>query len=284
MEFQRKVSLKKYNTFRVGGYADYFFRAENEADIINAVKEADKRNLSLFVLGRGSNVLIPDKGLHGLVLLIDDKAFKIEQDGVSVGAGLFLPSLVAKFTDLSLSGMEWAAGIPGTVGGAVHGNAGAFGKSMGDSVKEVKVLDSKSKKVKVLNNKSCKFVYRDSVFKKRDLIIISVVLKTKKGNKKSIQSSVNEYLRKKKETQPLNYFSAGSVFKNPEGKFAARMIEECGLKGKKIGGAKISEKHANFIVNFNNAKSSDIKRLISLIKKSVKNKFNVILEEEIIIF
>jgi UDP-N-acetylmuramate dehydrogenase len=284
MEFKRNVSLKKYNTFRVGGKAEYFFCANSEKDLMEALKEASKKRLSLFILGQGSNVLIPDKGLKGLVIKINNQSFESRGNRVSAGAGLFLPRLITKLSELNLSGMEWAVGIPGTVGGAVYGNAGAFGKSMKDAVREVKALDIKKNKIMVLTNKDCRFSCRDSVFKKKNLIIVSVEFKFKKGNKDLIKNKINKYFLYKKETQPLNYPSAGSVFKNPKGKFAGKLIEDCGLKGKTVGGAKISEKHANFIVNFKNAKAEDIKKLISFVKKSVKNKFKTNLEEEIIIF
>jgi UDP-N-acetylmuramate dehydrogenase len=285
MKIERKVSLKKYNTFRVGGNADKFFCVKNEIDLVNILKEAKKNKWPLFVLGQGSNVLIPDKGLKGLTIKIDNKDFSKENSVVAVGAGFFLPELVTKLSKLNLSGMEWAAGIPGTVGGAVYGNAGSFGKSMEDVVDEVKVFDRKKFTIKILKNKECKFSYRKSIFKKdNSLIILSVKLKLKKENINLIKNRVEDCLKQKKEKQPLNFYSAGSVFKNPPKKFAAKLIEDCGLKGKIIGGAKISEKHANFIVNFDNAKSLDIKKLISLAKKSVKKKFKINLEEEIIIF
>ena len=205
--------------------------------------------------------------------------------------------------------MEWAAGIPGTVGGAVYGNAGAFGKSMKDVIKTVTVLKIPNPKsdhspfpmgwvaqpfnkgcgeipnkfqTKKYKNKECRFGYRDSIFKKRkDLIIISATLQLKKGKKKEIGNIMEEYLEYKKKTQPLNFPSAGSVFKNPKGFFAAELVEKCGLKGKKIRDAKFSEKHANFIVNLGGATAQDVKKLINLAKKSVKNKFKVKLEEEI---
>jgi len=285
MEFKKNVSLKKYNTFKVGGKAEKFFCAKNEADIVNVLKEAKKNKWPLFVLGQGSNVLIPDKGLRGLTLKIDNNDFNKRDDEVVVGAGLFLPELITKLSKLSLSGMEWTAGIPGTVGGAVYGNAGAFGESMENVVSEVKIFDRKDGEIKVLTNKECRFSYRSSVFKRdNNSIIISVKLKLKKANEESIKKSVELYLKQKKDRQPLNYPSEGSVFKNPSGKFAGKLIEDCGLKGKIIGGAKISEKHANFIVNFDNAKASDVKKLILFIKKSVKDKFKINLEEEIIIF
>ena len=223
--------------------------------------------------------------------------------------GVMLGELVNVSAKTGLSGLEWAVGIPGTVGGAIHGNAGAFGKSMKNVVKEVEVFDLSNEKIKTFKNKDCQLDYRESIFKKnKNLIILSTKLKLKKEKKSKIEKKMREYLNYRKENQPLNLPSAGSVFKNftphrnevsgagPALKIAlqefnrkdlipaAYLIEKCGLKGKKIGGAKISEKHANFIVNLGEAKAEDVKKLINLAKKKVKNKFGITLEEEIRIF
>jgi len=252
---KRNILLKNYTTFRIGGPARYFFVAKNKEDLIEAIKMTKKTKLPFFILGGGSNLLVSNKGFDGLVIKF----------------GQPLSLYVSK-------GLEWAVGIPGTVQGAVCGNAGVFKKSMKDIVKSVEVFDTETEKIKVFKNKECKFGYRNSIFKKKkNLIILSVKIKSKKSDTKKIK----QYLDYRKKTQPLNLPSAGSVFKNPTGFSAARLIEECGLKGKKIGNAKISEKHANFIVNLGNAKAKDVKKLINLIKKSVKNKFGIVLEEEI---
>ena len=208
---------------------------------------------------------------------------------------------MALATENKLAGLEWAAGIPGTVGGAIYGNAGAFGKSIGDAVKSVEVLDVKNLKTKKLKNKDCKFGYRNSMFKQKknqstkqsfvlgrahkimcsDLVILSVEIRLKKGKKIEIEKKIKEYLEHRKETQPLNFSSAGSIFKNPSGFSAGELIEQCGLKGKIVGRAKISEKHANFIVNLGGAKAKDVMKLINLAKSKVKKKFGIELEEEI---
>lgn len=271
MKFKKNVLLKNYTTFQIGGPAKYFYIAKNKTELIEATKQAKKLKLPFFVLGGGSNLLISDRGFKGLVIKF----------------GQPLSLYVSK-------GLEWAVGIPGTIQGAVWSNAGAFKKSMKDVVKEVEVFDTKTGKVKIFKNKNCRFSYRDSIFRKeKNLIILSVKIKSKKSNTKKIK----KYLDYRKKTQPLEFPSAGSVFKNPVGFSAgelgeedkssssafaaARLIEECGLKGKKIGQAQISEKHGNFIVNLGGAKAKDIKKLINLTKKSVKNKFKINLEEEI---
>jgi UDP-N-acetylmuramate dehydrogenase len=180
-------------------------------------------------------------------------------------------------------GLEWAVGIPGTVGGAIYGNASAFNKSIGENVSEVEVFDIRNKIIKIFKIKNCKFSYRESIFKNnKNLIILSVKLRPKKGNKEKIKQKMRTYLNHRIETQPLNFPSIGSIFKNPKGFFAAELIEKCGLKGKKIGDVKISEKHANFIINLGKGKARDVVKLINIIKKKVRKKFGIILEEEII--
>ena len=257
VKFQKNVSLKNYTTFKIGGRAKYFFVAKIKEELIEAIKKAKEMKLPFFILGGGSNILVSDKGFNGLVIKF----------------GQPLSSYVSK-------GLEWVDGIPGTVQGAVCGNAGAFGKSMKDVVEKVEVLDVKNLKTKKLKNKDCKFGYRDSIFKhKKNLIILSVKIKTKKSNLKKIK----QYLDYRKKTQPLNLPSAGSVFKNPAGFSAGKLVEDCGLKGKKIGNVKISEKHANFIVNLGGGKAKDVMKLIKIIKNRVKKKFGVVLEEEITI-
>lgn len=258
------ISLKNYTTFRIGGRAKYFFEAKTKKDLIEAVRLAKKTKLPFFILGGGSNLLVSDKGFNGLVIKF----------------GHPLSFYVSK-------GMEWAAGIPGTIEGAVYGNAGAFGKSMGDEVKSVEAFDAKTEKVETLKNKDCRFGYRKSIFKKKkNLIILSVEIKSGKSDSKKIK----EYLDYRRQRHP-QLPSAGSVFKNPTSVDrtkqgigdtpAAILIHQAGLTGKKIGQAQISEKHSNFIVNLGGAKAKDVKKLISLVKKSVKKKFKIKPEEEI---
>ncbi|OGZ20038.1 MAG: UDP-N-acetylenolpyruvoylglucosamine reductase [Candidatus Nealsonbacteria bacterium RIFCSPHIGHO2_01_FULL_43_31] len=257
MKFQENIPLKKYTTFKIGGSAKYFFVAKTKTSLVKAIQAAKKASLPFFILGGGSNLLISDEGYQGLI----------------IKTGKPLSSYVSK-------GLEWAAGIPGTVEGAVWGNAGAFGKSMQDVVKKVEVFDIKDGKIKILNNKDCQFGYRDSIFKKnKNLIILSVKIKTRKSN----LNKIKEYLNYRKDRQPLNLPSAGSVFKNPKNYSAGELIEKAGLRGKKIGGAQISNIHANFIVNLNKATAQDVLSLIKLIKKTVYGKFKVKLREEIVI-
>jgi UDP-N-acetylmuramate dehydrogenase len=285
---QKNVSLAEHTTFKIGGKAKYFFIARTKEDLIKAILIAKKFKLKFFILGGGSNLLISDKGYDGLVIKTQNSKLEIRKKGTIInffcGAGTPLAKLVLESIKNSAQGLEWAAGIPGTVGGAIFGNAGAFNESMSNNIEEVEVFDIRNKVIKRLKNKDCRFEYRKSFFKKnKNLIILSAKLKLKKGKKEKIKEIIKEHLEKRKQFQPLNYPSAGSVFVNPKtGLKTGEMIEKCGLKGKRIGKAKVSEKHANFIMNLGKAREKDVKKLIILIKKRVKNKFGIILKEEII--
>jgi UDP-N-acetylmuramate dehydrogenase len=282
------ISLAKYTTFKIGGKTKYFFIAKTKTDLILATNLAKKIKLPFFILGGGSNLLVSDKGFNGLVIKIENCKLKIENSQVTAEAGIPLSKLVNISVEKSLAGLEWAVGIPGTVGGAIYGNAKGFGKSMADVIKKVEFYNTKDQKIKVLKNKGCQFGYKDSIFKhKKNLIILSSEIQLKKSKKKAIQKKIKEYLNYRQKTQPLNLPSAGSIFKNPQRRVAGGwrpagfLIDKCGLKGKKIGKAKVSEKHANFIVNLGGAQAKDVKKLINFIKKEIKKKFKIILEEEI---
>jgi len=285
--FKKNVLLKNYTTFKIGGPAKYFFEAKNKKDLIEAIKTAKASKLDFFILGGGGNILINDKGFNGLVIKIQNTKYKIQNTKIYLEAGVSLAKLVGLTLENRLTGMEWAAGIPGTVGGAIRGNAGAFEQSISDIIEKVEVLEIKNYKIKNLKKRDCQFSYRDSIFKhNKNLIILSAGLEMKKGDKKEIRKKILENLKWRKEHQPLEYPSAGSIFKNPPhqnfgGGSAGWLIEQSGLKGKKINEAQISEKHANFIINLGKAKAKDVKKLINLAKKRVKQKFNIILEEEI---
>lgn len=293
-QIKENVLLKNYTTFKIGGPAKYFFIAKTKEDLKKAIILAKKINLPFFILGKGSNILISDKGYNGLVINFQFSNLKFQKNKIIAGGGISLGVLVNKSIKKGLTGLEWAIGIPGTLGGAIYGNAGAFGNTIADIVKSVEVLqilgfkNQKSKiknykfKIKKFKNKECQFSYRESVFKhKKNLIILSAELELKKAKKEEIKKKIFQYLDHRKKNQPLDFFSAGSIFKNPLGYSAGKLIEECNLKGERIGDAQISEKHANFIVNLGKAKASDVKKLINLIKKKVKKRFKINLEEEI---
>jgi len=300
-KIQKNISLANYTTFRIGGPAKYFFVAKTKNEIIKAVRVAKKFNLPFFVLGGGSNLLVSDKGFNGLVIKMENKKYKIQNSKIHAEVGTSLSLIVNESVNKSLTGLEWAVGIPGTVGGAVYGNAGwpSNKKNISSVIESVEVLETKPKlRVKNYKLKDCEFDYRDSIFKHNaGVIILSAFIKLKKGNKEKIKKEISQILRKRKEKIPTG-FSAGSIFKNftvahknlcawPKDFRKKRiipsgwLIEKCGLKGKKIGNVKISEIHANFIINLGMGKAKDVEELINLIKKEVKNKFGVKLEEEI---
>jgi len=301
---KRNISLRKYSTFKIGGRASYFFEAKNKKNLIKALTWAKDSCLPVFILGGGSNILFSDKGFNGLVIKINISGIKKEKNIVCAGAGVYLNKMVKFAKENNLSGLEWAAGIPGTIGGAVFGNAQAFNKRISDIVKSVEIVDLNSLEIKKISKNKCGFKTKSSFFKKKkNSVIIGVCLKLKKGKKEEIQKKIREHQDYRKKKHPLEFPSAGSVFINPEIKIKSKkilkefpeikefnkkgfvhagfLIEKCGLKGKKIGGAKISEKHGNFIVNYNNAKAKDVLDLIKIIKEKVKRKFQISLKEEI---
>jgi len=281
--------LANHCTYRIGGPARVLFLAANEREIIAGIETAEENRFKMMILGGGSNILFSDRGFDGLVLKLANNFIKIAEEKenravVLAGAGAPLAALVKFALDNSLAGMEWAAGIPGTVGGAIRGNAGAFGREIGASVLRVRALEISGKSVvpAIVGKEDCAFGYRESVFKRnKNLVITAAKFVLEKGNANEIADKIKECAEKKRISQPLDFPSAGSVFKNPEGFFAAKIIEDCGLKGRSAGGAQISEKHANFIVNRGNAKADDVLALIAQIKAAAKEKFAVVMKEEI---
>ncbi len=278
--FKKNILLAPYTTFKIGGPAKYFYIVKSANDLIKVIKWATKNKTPFFILGNGSNILVSDKGFNGLVIKMQNAKCKMQNAKIIADAGIILGKLVNESVKIGLTGLEWAAGIPGTIGGAIRGNAGAFDVSMSDIVERVRALNIKTSQITNFKNKDCKFNYRESIFKKnKNSIILSAELKLKKG--KTSKNLIKNYANQRKEKQPMEFFSAGCIFKNPAKQSAGYLIEQCGLKGKKIGGAMISEKHANFIVNTGKAKASDVKKLIDLCKEKVKNKFKIKLKEEI---
>lgn len=287
MKIQKDILLKNYTTFRIGGPARYFCTVKNKEELIGAVAFAKKENLPFFILGGGSNLLVSDRGYNGLIIKILNTKYKILNTKILVGAGVSLAKLVSITANAGLSGMEWTSGIPGaTIGGAIRGNAGAFDFEMKDIVDKVEALDTSDLKFRIFQNKDCRFGYRESIFKKdSNLIIWSCELEFKKPfdtaqGKEKIREKIKEILNYRKEKHP-KFPSAGSIFKNFENMRARDLIEKAGLKGKTIGGAQISEQHANFIINTGGAKARDVLALINLAKKEVKNKFGIKIEEEV---
>ena len=280
--------LANHSTYKIGGPARCLLNAAGEDEVVAALQVAFSSGCPFLILGGGSNVLFADEGFPGMVIHMQNDSIETQEgaDGVNilVGAGTSLAKLANFALANSLSGLEWAAGIPGTVGGAIRGNAGAFHQEIGNAIKKVRAIDVSDKTAapRIFEKNDCDFSYRDSVFKRnKNLVIVSASLFLAKGKRESIEREMKEYLEKKVTTQPLDAFSAGSVFTNPPGFFAGKLIEDCGLKGKVVGGALVSPKHANFIVNAGNAKAVDVLELIAQIKNAVKEKFNIDLKEEI---
>ncbi len=270
--------LGKHTSFKIGGPGDLFYEVETEEEIIRVIEIVRELGIPYFILGGGSNLLVNDKGFRGMVIKIENRKWRIENEKVIAGAGAPLARLVEEAASHSLSGLEFAVGIPGTIGGAVVGNSGLTDRAIGDVVKTVKVLDKNGSLI-VLNNSKCQFGYRSSIFQKKLATILEVVLKLKKRNEKEIREKMQQYLDKRK-NQPRET-SAGSIFKNPSGESAGELIEKVGLKAERIGQAQISSKHANWIINLGGASCQDVLKLIALAKKKVKEKFGIELEEEI---
>jgi len=306
LKIQESVFLKDYSTFKIGGLARYFVLVKSISQLIESLEWAKKNNLPLLLLGEGSNILFSDEGYKGLIIKIQISEIKTRQNVIICGAGTLINEMLSVTTAKGLTGFEWAAGIPGTIGGAIFGNAGAFDWEMKNITENVKGLNLKDFKIKDFKNEDCQFSYRSSIFKKeKKYAIIEAELKLKKGDQENILKMVKKNLLYRKERHPLEYPSVGSIFKNikftkenlkitktfpdlrqflQRGEIpVAQLIHYCGLKGKKIGGAQISEKHPNFIVNIDNATAEDVITLINLIKQKVRDKFGIQLEKEIIV-
>ena len=276
--------MSKHTSFKAGGKAKFYIKAKTVKDVINTVKISKENNIPIVVLGNGSNILFKDKEFNGIVLKIELDTLKIEENIITAEAGVKNAILGRKALDNNLQGFEFAAGIPGTIGGAIRMNAGAYGGEIKDIVQDVEYLDYEDLKIKKITNKECNFEYRHSVFCENKNIILSATFKLENGIKEEIANRMNEFAKSRKEKQPLEYPSAGSTFKRGTDFITAKLIDECGLKGYQIGGAQVSEKHAGFIINKENATAKDIIDLVEYVKKTVKEETgkSIDLEVEII--
>ena len=281
---KENVDLKSYNTYKVSTISKYLIDVKSEELLVNLIKYLKENNINYFILGNGSNVVFPNEPFDGVIIKLNGlNAIDIDDDEVYVGAGVMLPKLVNETVNNCLCGLEWAAGIPGTLGGAVVGNAGAYLSEIFSFIEEIRVLENDE--IKVLKKDDVKYSYRYSSFKEnKDVIILGAKLKLNKGSKDESEVLMKERLERRIKSQPLEYPSAGSVFRNPEGNYAGKLIEDCGLKGKKIGGAMVSEKHANFIINYDNATPKDVRDLIKLVHDTVLKETNIdlVIEQELI--
>ena len=275
--------MSRHTTFRVGGEAKCLVRITDKEQLKKLVPYLHMTGQEYFILGNGSNLLVGDRGYSGIVVKLEDKrdSIIVEGERMKVSAGTLLSRAAAKARDHGLGGMEFASGIPGTMGGAIVMNAGAYGGEMKQIVESVEVMNREGE-ILVLDNDTMEFGYRTSVVKKRPFIVLEVVLALQKGDKDGISGRMEELARQRKEKQPLEYASAGSTFKRPEGYFAGKLIMDAGLRGFSIGGARVSEKHCGFIINTGNATAEDIRDVIEEVQCRVKEKFGVALEKEVI--
>lgn len=279
---ERNPLLSKYTTYKVGGKALAIVYPKNVDGLIKLLRLLKENDVKYKILGNGSNLLFSDSLFEGIIIKLSsfDEVEFFGNNKVRVGAGYSLIKLSLLTAKKGLAGLEFASGIPGTVGGAVFMNAGAYKSDMGYVVQEVKVL-TPDYRIITLENKELNFHYRSSFLQKHpEYICLEVIIKLKKGDREILNEVINERRERRRESQPLEYPSAGSVFRNPDGGFAGKMIEDLGLKGYSNGGAKVSEKHANFIINYNKATSKDIKELIDYVHDAVLKEYNVDLKIE----
>ena len=280
-KYLENESLSKHTTYRVGGKAKVFVYPKNVEKLILLLKKLRKDNIKYKILGNGSNTLFSDKEYDGVIINLDSfDRVTYFRSSVRAEAGVNLMKLSNQVVKKGYSGLEFATGIPGTIGGAIYMNAGAYKSDMGYVTRSIKVLTPKLEVI-TMTNKELDFHYRSSFLQKhKDYICLEATIQLRKSDKNMLQEIVDDRRKRRMESQPLEYPSAGSVFRNPEDMFAGKLIEDLGFKGYSIGGAKVSEKHANFIINYNNAKGEDIKKLIELLKEKVKEEYNVELKCE----
>ena len=282
IEYRQNEPMRAHTTFKIGGEADIFIIPASPAALIYAVKKCNELEIPYFILGNGSNLLVSDGGIEGAVISLSGiNGISYDGEKITCGAGAMLSSVCLKALSLSLTGLEFAYGIPGTAGGALYMNAGAYGGQMADVIESAECLTATGE-IKTLKKENMQLGYRSSVFKNGGLIIISLTFALKKGDKAEIKAEMDELLNRRKQKQPLEYPSAGSTFKRPEGYFAGALIEKNGLKGLTVGGAQVSEKHAGFVINRGGATAADVKALIGKIQKKVFENDGVMLEPEVI--
>lgn len=279
--------MAKHTSFKIGGIADYFIKVTNIEELKGLLEITNKINIPITIIGNGTNVLVRDGGIRGIVIKLELNSFKIKRISsedvlITVESGMTLAALAAIALKEEITGLEFLSGIPGSIGGSIRMNAGAYGGEMKDLVVKTRYMTHDGK-IKTLELSKHEFEYRNSVFSKMNVIIIDTTLKAKKGNKEEIQEKMNEYSASRKKAQPLEYPNAGSTFKRKEGILTAKLIDECGLKGFSIGDAEVSTKHAGFIINKGKATAKDVLELVEHIKTEIKKKFNIDVELEILV-
>lgn len=275
--------MSRHTTFRVGGEAECLIMVHGEEELAKLVRYLHQIEEEYFILGNGSNLLVGDKGYRGVVLKLDGPMEEIRTEGtlVRAGAGALLSTVAAKAKNRNLSGMEFAAGIPGSIGGAVVMNAGAYGGEMKQIVVSVRGMD-KEGEILTLDNETMEFGYRSSAIRNRPIVVLEVALRLTEGRREEIGAKMEELAELRRSKQPLEYPSAGSTFKRPEGYYAGKLIMDAGMRGYRIGGAQVSEKHCGFIVNTGSATAADIRELIEEVQERVQERFHVTLEPEVV--
>lgn len=281
--FHLQEPMNLHTTFRVGGAADCLLQVDNEEQLAKVIKYLNQIELPYFILGNGSNLLVSDQGFPGVMVQIADKMSDIIVEGQTIvaGAGAYMSKVAKAALDNGLTGLEFCSGIPGTVGGGVSMNAGAYDGEMKQVVSQVRALDT-SGEILLLDNDTMEFGYRTSVLKMEPLVVTQVTFELQKGNPEAIKAKMDDFATRRREKQPLEYPSAGSTFKRPEGNFAGKLIRDSGLSGFTVGGAQVSEKHCGFVINKGGATARDISELMSQVQHTVYEKYGVQLEPEVI--
>ena len=274
--------MSRHTTFRIGGNADYFVKPGNADEVAAVIVVCREYNIPYFILGNGSNLLVSDDGYRGMIINIMDNMDSVTVDGriITAQAGAMLVRVSVMARDNALTGLEFASGIPGTIGGAVYMNAGAYGGEMKNVVKTVRAIDEYGR-IYELDSEKMDFSYRHSIVEERKLIVLEVTLELEHGSREAIDDRMKELAEARRSKQPLEYPSAGSTFKRPEGYFAGKLIMDAGLRGYSVGGAQVAEKHCGFGINKGGATASDVVELIRDVQHDVDDKFGVTLEPEV---
>lgn len=284
MEIQHDVSMKPYSTFRVGGNAKTLIICDNVQELEEALRINSEKGFPVFFMGKGSNVIFSDNGYEGTVISMSSKAEKIElteENKISASGNTLLPEVANFALGKGQSGLEFAAGIPGTLGGAVFMNAGAYGGEIKDVLESADVISLDGRVKRRISGKDMEFSYRKSLLQKSGEIVLSATIRLEDGKREEIKSKMEDFKVRRNSKQPLSYPSCGSFFKRPEGNFAGALIEKAGLKGLQVGGAQVAEKHAGFFINRGEATATDVINLMNLVQQTVYKKFGVMLIPEV---
>lgn len=281
-QVKKDEPMKSHTTFRVGGPADYFVTPQTAEEVEKVIETCTQEKVPYYIVGNGSNLLVSDKGYEGVIIQIYKQMNQVKVEGAQIHAqaGALLSMIAKRALDAELTGFEFAAGIPGTLGGACVMNAGAYGGEMKDVLKSVTVLTDKGE-VKTLAKEELELGYRTSVIAKKGYIVLEAVLELQKGEKEKIQAVMDDLKERRVTKQPLEYPSAGSTFKRPEGYFAGKLIQDAGLRGFQVGGAQVSEKHCGFVINKDQATASDVMNLMNQVSDKVYEEFGVRLQPEV---